>query len=89
MSAWDHRLVGIAYGLGLRFRSKQRATAAILALDLWAYNREWEQNLLGENPNDPMSPHQLAEARAWGEGARAARGLNPPFPVPPYPSEPA
>jgi len=81
-----HWLAGYARGLTLLFVSSSRAKAAIQSLDLWAWEREWEQNLAGENPNDPMSARQVAEARAWGLGARASRGVNPPFPVPPYPA---
>ena len=57
----------------------------IVALDRWAYEREWKQNQEGENPNDPMSDKQIKEAKAWGRGARKARGVNPPF-YPPYPA---
>jgi len=79
---------GFAYGLGLRFLSASKATAKIVALDVWAWDREMAQNLEGENPNFPMSDKQVAEAKAWGAGARKARGLNPPYPVPPYYQQP-
>ena len=81
----SHYAVGFTYGLTLRLLSKTVAEQKIVELDIWGWEREWEQNLKGENPNDPMSSHQIEEAAAWGKGARAARGLNPPLPVPPYP----
>jgi len=84
MSVWNHRFAGFLFGLTLRLRSEAKATELILDLDRWAYEREWIQNWEGENPNDPMSEHQIAEAKAWGLGARAARGIDPPFPSPPY-----
>ena len=81
----SHYAIGFAYGLALRVASKNAAEAEIMDLDIWAWDREWEQNLKGKNPNNPMSEKQVKEARAWGEGARKARGVNPPFPIPPYP----
>lgn len=86
MSVGGHRAYGYVLGLGMRLLSSHHAARRIRQLDLWAWDREWKQNQAGENPNDPMSPHQVAEAKAWGEGARLARRVNPPFPVPPYPA---
>jgi len=75
-----HRLAGFGYGLTLRVLPKAKAEQKIVKLDIWGWNREVAQH-------DPeLNPHQIGEARAWGEGARLARGLNPPYPVPPYPS---
>jgi len=82
----SHYAVGYAYGMTLSILSDVGAAAKIVALDLWAYEREWQQNLEGENPNDPMSDKQIQEAKAWGLGARKARGVNPPQPSPPYPA---
>jgi len=79
MSVLNHWLAGYGYGLGLRFVSRVKAEAAIVRLDLWGWAREVTQH------DSDLSPHQRAEARAWGEGARFARGLNPPLPKPPYP----
>lgn len=75
----SHFTVGYAYGLTLKLVSKEKAIAKIIELDVWGWNREVAQH-------DPdLTPHQIEEAMAWGAGARAARGVNPPFPVPPYP----
>jgi len=82
----SHYTAGYLYGLTLHLDWDGVASKKIQALDVWAWNREWEQNLKGQNPNDPMSDHQVKEARSWGEGARKARGINPAFPSPPYPA---
>jgi hypothetical protein len=75
----SHYVVGFAYGLTLRVLPKVKAEQKIVELDIWSFNREVRQH-------DPdLTPHQIQEAQAWGKGARAARGLNPPLPVPPYP----
>ena len=79
-----HWLVGFLRGLVWRLLSDESATRKIRELDVWAWNREWAQNLISDSPNERMSKHQLGEARAWGRGARFSRGLNPPFPSPPY-----
>ena len=87
----DHRThytIGYLYGATLAVLSDEKAAKKIVALDIWAWNREWKQNLEGENPNDPMSSHQVEEAVAWGKGARKSRGINPPYPVPPYYHQP-
>ena len=82
-----HYLAGWIKGFFWRFKSEAKTLEKIRELDIWAWEREWEQNLAGQNPNDPMSDHQVSEAKAWGKGARDATGLNPPYPVPPYYSE--
>jgi len=79
-----HYVVGYTIGLALHFVPVAKAKQKIVELDLWGWNRELEQNLKGKNPNDPMSDHQIEEAKAWGKGARDATGLNPPYPSPPY-----
>lgn len=81
----SHYTVGFAYGIALRATPKAYAEKKIIELDHWAWEREWEQNLVSTHPNEIMSAHQQQEARAWGDGARAARGVNPPRPSPPYP----
>lgn len=80
----SHYAAGYLYGLTLRAYWPSVAIHKIRELDKWAWEREWKQNLAGQNPNDPMSPHQVEEAKAWGKGARKACRLNPPYPVPPY-----
>lgn len=84
-NSWkSHYFAGWLYGHTLAVFSDEKAAKKIVALDIWGWNREWEQNLAGQNPNDPMSDHQIEEAKAWGKGARKARGVNPPLPTPPY-----
>ena len=76
----SHYAVGFAYGLTLRLLSDERAERKIVELDILGWQREVAQH-------DPdLSPHQIEEAAAWGKGARAARNLNLPLPVPPYPA---
>lgn len=82
-----HYLAGFIKGTFWRFLSKAKTLEKIRELDIWAWNREWAQNLKGDTVNDIMSDHQVSEARAWGRGARDAAGLNPPYPVPPYYTE--
>lgn len=80
-NSWKiHFHAGYLYGLTLHFDWDSVAIHKIRELDKWAWQREWEQNLKGKNPNNPMSEHQIKEASAWGAGARKARGLNPPYP---------
>jgi hypothetical protein len=81
-----HSLGGFAMALPWSFLPKSYRLDRLRDIDLYAYNREWQQNLAGENPNDPMSPHQIAEAKAWGVGARRAlRLVGTPYPAP-YPA---
>ena len=80
MSVGGHRAYGFAYGLALRLLPWEAAARAIMRLDLWAWRRELEQH------GGEMTPHGLAEARAWGEGARRARGIPIQWPSPPYPT---
>jgi len=81
-----HYHVGFIYGLFSRGQSDEQKRIDIQSLDIWGYDREWEQNLKGQNPNDPMSDHQIQEAAAWGAGARRAAGVEDlPYPQPPYP----
>lgn len=80
----SHYTVGYLYGMTLSVLSDEKAAQKIVKLDIWGWDREWEQNLKGVNPNDPMSAHQIEEASAWGKGARKARGINPTQPNPPY-----
>lgn len=54
--------------------------AVIADLDRWAFNREWEQNLAGQNPNPLLSDKQLREAKAWGKGGRWALRCWPAYP---------
>lgn len=75
MSASNHYAAGFALGLIFRFTPKHVRERRALALDDWGWNREWQQNLAGENPNDPMSERQVAEAMAWGDGFRKAAGI--------------
>jgi len=81
-----HFLGGFAKASWRRCFTAKFSTTIIHEIDVWAFDREWAQNLKGKNPNYPMSAHQLAEARAWGKGARFALGLDEPYPSPPYPS---
>jgi hypothetical protein len=80
----SHYTAGFLYGVTLRALPKSVAEQEIVELDRWAWAREWKQNQAGQDPNDPMSDRQIKEAVAWGLGARKARGVNPPLPVPPY-----
>jgi len=76
----SHYTVGFAYGVALRFLPDSKAEQKIVELDRWGWAREVAQH-------DPdLTQHQIEEAAAWGKGARAARRLNPPKPVPPYPA---
>jgi len=75
----SHYTVGYAYGLTLRFLSDAKAIQKIVELDIWGWNREVAQH------DSDLSLHQIEEAAAWGKGARSARDLYPPYPVPPYP----
>jgi hypothetical protein len=77
MSVASHYAAGYALGLVWRFAPTFWRVAQADRLDRWGYDREWKQNLAGQNPNDPMSTHQLAEAFAWGNGFRRASGLPP------------
>lgn len=75
----SHYAVGYAYGLTLRVLSKASAEQKIVELDIWGWIREVAQH------DSDLTLHQIEEAKAWGAGARKARGVNPPLPVPPYP----
>ena len=77
-----HFVAGFGIGLTLRFLPRAAAERKINELDIFGWNRELRQH----PGDDVLTPHQIAEARAWGEGARRSRGLNPPFPSPPYPA---
>jgi len=81
----SHYFVGFLRGLTLRGRQDIDARAEIVKLDLWAFDREWRQNLAGKHPDPQLSARQLREAAAWGAGARYAVDLNVPYPTPPYP----
>ena len=81
--SWDnllHWLGGFAKAAPYRLLSNEMKVARVLVIDQWAFDREWEQNLGGQNPNDPMSNHQIEEAKAWGKGARCALGVDVDFP---------
>ena len=81
----SHYVVGFLYGLTLRSRSEVDRRTAIFQLDMWAWGREWAQNLKSNHPNEQLSEHQQREGRAWGLGARKACGITDlPFPSPPY-----
>lgn len=77
----SHWTVGYLYGLTLCVLPRKKAEKRIVKLDIWGWEREVKQH-------DPdLSPHQIQEAKAWGQGARKARRVNPPLPSPPYPKE--
>ncbi len=80
----SHYFAGWLYGVTMARESVAERKVAIWNLDLWAYNREWQQNLKANHPNAKLSEHQTREAMAWGAGARAAAGVFPPYPSPPY-----
>lgn len=86
---WDeflHAAGGAVKALPFAGLSKDLRRARLFQIDVAGWEREWKQNLAGENPNDPMSPHQIAEAKAWGVGARRVLRLEgQPYPSPPYP----
>jgi len=76
-----HYLGGYLKALPWRCEREAKRAARVLEIDLFGFYREWKQNLAGQNPNIPMGTHQLYEARAWGQGARAALGVDPQRPV--------
>ena len=59
---------------------KAARIARIREIDQDAFDREWRQNLAGENPNPTLSRKQLDEAIAWGNGARTCLGIWVAFP---------
>jgi len=75
----SHYTAGFAYGLLLRALSDTAAEKKIVNLYIWGWEREVAQH-------DPdLTPHQIEEARAWGDGASKARRLSVGLPTPPYP----
>ena len=82
-----HYWGGFFLALPYRFLGQDFRDLRVYDIDIWAFNREWRQNLKGKNPNYPMSNAQLNEAKAWGKGARAALRVGTPYPSPPYPPE--
>ena len=76
-----HYLGGFTKAAWRRCFTSKFSTTIIYEIDVWAFNREWAQNLAGQHPNDPMSQHQIDEAGAWGAGARQALGIDPPRPA--------
>ena len=81
---WLHYQAGYVIGRGLQKLGIAGKIAVIQALDRFGYEREWQQNLIANNPNAVLSKHQLREAMAWGAGARAASGAKVSYPAP-YP----
>ena len=81
---WDERLHyigGYFKALPARPRSRGAHIARCRVIDAWAWDREVAQH-------DPdLTPHQIAEARAWGRGARAAVNLRGLPWLAPYPPE--
>jgi hypothetical protein len=82
----SHYTAGLLYGLRLRvIADPWERRSRLRSFDLWAFDREWRQNLAGKHPNAELSAKQLREATAWGAGARRAAGFDEPYPSPPYP----
>jgi len=76
-----HYIGGYLKALPWRFvRGVPRQIDRIREIDQWAFDREWQQNLAGEDVNETLSEHQLREAMAWGHGARAALCVFPYWP---------
>lgn len=75
-----HFIGGFFKAIRFYWCSFLRRQSKVREIDLYGWAREVEQH----DPN--LTPPQIAEARAWGLGARAALRVNPPFPQPPYPS---
>lgn len=75
-----HYLGGYAMALPWRLCRRAARVARVDEIDRYGWAREVEQH------DEVLTPHQVEEARAWGRGARAALGVDPPWPVPPYPT---
>ena len=77
-----HFIGGFWKAMPARFASSGAKQRQIFDIDLWAWSRE-----LAQHPGDDvLTPHQIAEAMAWGRGARVCLRINPAYPVPPYPT---
>jgi len=75
-----HFLGGYMKALPWRIASPGAREQRIFTIDLYGWSREVAQH-------DPeLTEHQISEARAWGRGARACLGVDPPYPSPPYPA---
>jgi len=71
MSVASHYAVGYGWGWLWRFAPLRWKEARAIRLDEWGWAREVRQH-------DPtLSPHQQAEALAWGDGFRVAANLPP------------
>ena len=85
LMTFDERLHfwgGFWMGLRASWKPLAKRQARLLRIYLYGWNREVEQH------GPDLSPHQVAEARAWGLGAaKALRLKGSPAPSPPYPSE--
>lgn len=75
-----HYDCGFAYGVALRLVPARVARRRIKALYEWGWTRECRQH----PDQHGLTPHQVKEARAWGDGASAGRGIAPEPPSPPY-----
>jgi hypothetical protein len=75
-----HVLGGFALALPWSWLPRSYRLARLRDIDFYAWNREVSQH-------DPeLTPHQIAEAAAWGAGARRVLRLTgTPYP-PPYPA---
>lgn len=71
MSVGNHYAAGFALGVLMRWLPRRVRERRALQLDDWGWNRE----VLQHDPE--LSPHQVAEAHAWGDGYRVAAGLPP------------
>lgn len=77
---WLHWFGGFFKALPHRRLTYDQRVAAAQAIDRYGWNREVAQH------DETLTPHQVAEARAWGKGARAALRVVTAWPSPPYPS---
>ena len=77
-----HYLGGFSRSLPHRWAPKIVRYAWMKQIYLYGWAREMRQH----RPNKKLTPHQISEARAWGDGAAKALRLDPLAPVPPYPT---
>ena len=77
---WLHFLGGYFKALPWRIAAVGVRHQRVHDVDLYGWAREVAQH-------DPdLNEHQVREAKAWGRGARACLGVDPPYPSPPYPA---